>query len=376
MLSLAGTEKLKKVVILNPKGGSGKTTLAFGIAGYLACTGRTVALLDMDRQGSSKRWLQNRPTKLPNIRALSATADPAETIRVPPDIDVVVIDAPAALSGEELIDYTCGAHAILVPVLPSDIDIHAASRLVSDLLLKAQVSRRNGRLGIVANRVKERTVAYRQLLRFLERLTIKLIGVLRDSQNYAHAAAEGRCLHEMAASQVSKDMVQWQAITDWLEDRLARPLTPRDLLRPASARDPKRRSVGMVLPLAAAIGGLAVASWFFAGTSFTPVSEPATPLDSADVFASTPIQPIERHSEDEAVVDASEPELPWRLAGVVTGNGERVLVLNDHRDNTTVHLGTNSELDGWSVTDSGSDFAVLRQGDHEVHLALNDIRTQ
>lgn len=376
MLKQAGTKKLKKVVILNPKGGSGKTTLAFGIAGYLAGTGRAVALLDMDRQGSSQRWLQNRPAKLPNIRALSATADPAETIRVPSDIDVVVIDAPAALSGEELIEYTCGAHAILVPVLPSDIDIHAASRLVSDLLLKAHVSRRNGRLGIVANRVKERTVAYRQLLRFLESLTIKLIGVLRDSQNYAHAAAEGRCLHEMAASQVNKDMVQWKAITDWLEDRLARPLTPRDLLRPASARDPKRRAVGMVLPLAAAIGGLTIASWFFAGKNVTPVSEPPAPLDSADVFASTPIQPIERYTEVEAAVEDSEPESRWRLAGVVTGNGERVLVLNDDRDNTTVHLGVDGELDGWSVTESGNDYAVLRQGDQEVHLALNEIRAQ
>ena len=107
--------------------GSGKTTLAFSIAGYLAWTGRKVALLDMDRQGSSKRWLQNRSPKLPAILALSAPADPAARISVPSDIDVVVIDAPAALSAEALADYTCGMHAILVPVLPSDIDIHAAT---------------------------------------------------------------------------------------------------------------------------------------------------------------------------------------------------------------------------------------------------------
>jgi chromosome partitioning protein len=158
---------------------------------------------------------------------------------VPDDVDCVVIDAPAGLVGAQLIDYTCGAHAILVPVLPSDLDIHAASRLISQLLLKAQVSRRNGRLGIVANRVKERTVAYKQLLRFLDRLSINLVGVLRDSQNYTHAAANGRCIHEMAPSQVRRDTEQWQAITEWLEARLEQPLCgPRSYSR----LQPRRRS--------------------------------------------------------------------------------------------------------------------------------------
>jgi chromosome partitioning protein len=220
LLELASQKKLHKVVVLNPKGGSGKTTLAFSLAGYLASTGRKVGLLDMDRQGSSTHWLRNRPDALPVIRALPAPADGSGAVDVPDDVDCVVIDAPAGLAGDQLIDYTCGAHAILVPVLPSDLDIHAASRLISQLLLKAQVSRRNGRLGIVANRVKERTVAYKQLLRFLDRLSINLVGVLRDSQNYTHAAANGRCIHEMAPSQVRRDTEQWQAITEWLEARL------------------------------------------------------------------------------------------------------------------------------------------------------------
>jgi chromosome partitioning protein len=217
LLELASQNKLYKVVVLNPKGGSGKTTLAFSLAGYLASTGRKVGLLDMDRQGSSTHWLTNRPDSLPKIHALPAPAGVSGTVEIPADVDTVVVDAPAGLAGDQLIDYTCGAHAILVPVLPSDLDIHAASRLISQLLLKAQVSRRNGRLGIVANRVKERTVAYKQLLRFLDRLSINLVGVLRDSQNYTHAAANGRCIHEMAPSQVRRDTEQWQAITEWLE---------------------------------------------------------------------------------------------------------------------------------------------------------------
>jgi chromosome partitioning protein len=391
LVDLAGTERLKKVVILNPKGGSGKTTLAFGVAGYLACTGRTVALLDMDRQGSSHRWLGNRSAELPAIRFLSAPADAAGTISVPADIDVVVIDAPAALSAEELTDYTCGMHAILVPVLPSDIDIHAASQLVSDLLLKAQVSRRNGRLGIVANRVKQRTIAYRQLMRFLESLSIRLIGVLRDSQNYTRAAAEGRCLHEMTASQVSKDMAQWKAITEWLEDRLATPLTPRDWLRPATRRRPKRRLQRMLLPAAAVIGGLAIGTWHFAGTYKTPAGAASRLTDPPITLSSTPIQPIvsyrqtstitpREHRPEALVPQATEPTATqvdepaprWRLAGVVQSGGARVLVLHDPSSDTTVNLNIDREFEGWSVADSGSNYAVLRRGSREIRLALNE----
>lgn len=390
-MNLSGTEDLKRVVILNPKGGSGKTTLAFSIAGYLAWTGRKVALLDMDRQGSSKRWLQNRSPKLPAILALSAPADPAARISVPSDIDVVVIDAPAALSAEALADYTCGMHAILVPVLPSDIDIHAASRLVSDLLLKAQVSRRNARLGIVANRIKERTIAYRQLMRFLESLSIKLIGVLRDSQNYARAAGEGCCLHEMTASKVSKDMAQWEGITKWLEDRLATPLTPRDWLRPTASRRPKRRLPSLMLPAAAVIAGLAVATWYFAESSQTKDGVPSELSDPSITLGATSIQPIirnrqnsvitpeENHSEAPAqqaseppAAKIDEPGARWRLAGVVQSGGARVLVLNDRANDTTVNLSVDGEFDGWTVADSGSNYAVLRQDSREVRLALNN----
>ena len=175
MLRFKGSANLHKIVVLNPKGGSGKTTLAFKLAGYIAAIGHKVALVDMDRQGSSSRWLQNRAAELPRILGISVTKSSRDAsgdrcIVVPEDINYAVIDAPAGLAGRQLTDYTCGAHAILVPVLPSDLDIHAAARLVSELLLVAQVSRRNGRLGVVANRVNERTVAYQQLTSFLKRL--------------------------------------------------------------------------------------------------------------------------------------------------------------------------------------------------------------
>ncbi len=379
MLELAGKKRLHKVVVLNPKGGSGKTTLAFSLAGYLATTGRNVGLLDMDRQGSSTHWLRNRPDALPKIHALPAPQGRSGTVVVPAEVDYVVIDAPAGLSGDELIDYTCGAHAILVPVLPSDLDIHAASRLVSQLLLKAQVSRRNGRLGVVANRVKERTVAYKQLLRFLDRLSINLVGTLRDSQNYTHAAADGRCIHEMAPSQVRRDTEQWAAITAWLESRLEQPLTARDWLRPAEPEAPQRRfRPALVLPAAAAaVAALAIAMWFLAATRDDTVEVPPEPVSPQVAFQSTPVAPIERRVAEQPVQDSAANELRdrWQLTGVVSANGERVLVLNDRHEAATVRLRSDGNLDGWSVREAGADYAVLVQGEDEVHFALNQDTT-
>ena len=387
MLDLASEKKLHKVVVLNPKGGSGKTTLAFSLAGYLASTGRKVGLLDMDRQGSSTHWLRNRPDSLPKIHALSAPAGGSGTVDVPDDVDCVVIDAPAGLVGAQLIDYTCGAHAILVPVLPSDLDIHAASRLISQLLLKAQVSRRNGRLGIVANRVKERTVAYKQLLRFLDRLSINLVGVLRDSQNYTHAAANGRCIHEMAPSQVRRDTEQWQAITEWLEARLEQPLTGRDWLRPAEAEKQKRRlRPALVFPAAAAaaVGALAIAMWFLAATRQDTVDVSPEPVSPQVAFDSTPVEPIERgvtaESSHQPRVETPMQQPPaadalqerWQLTGVVSANGTDILMLSDREEQTTVHLSGDSDLDGWAVKEAGPNYAVLVQGEDEVRLVLNE----
>jgi chromosome partitioning protein len=387
LLELASQKKLHKVVVLNPKGGSGKTTLAFSLAGYLASTGRKVGLLDMDRQGSSTHWLKNRPDSLPKIHALSAPAGGSGTVDVPDDVDCVVIDAPAGLVGAQLIDYTCGAHAILVPVLPSDLDIHAASRLISQLLLKAQVSRRNGRLGIVANRVKERTVAYKQLLRFLDRLSINLVGVLRDSQNYTHAAANGRCIHEMAPSQVRRDTEQWQAITEWLEARLEQPLTGRDWLRPAEAEKQKRRlRPALVFPAAAAaaVGALAIAMWFLAATRQDTVDVSPEPVSPQVAFDSTPVEPIERgvaaESSHQPLVEtptqqpsaADALQERWQLTGVVSANGTDILMLSDREEQTTVHLSGDSDLDGWAVKEAGPNYAVLVQGEDEVRLVLNE----
>jgi chromosome partitioning protein len=238
--NIPGHHELRRIVVLNSKGGSGKSTIATNLAGYLADRGQRVALMDFDPQGSAMRWLDLRSGMRPDIYGIKGfehddTMTRTYQLRVPRDIRYLVIDTPAAIPVQEMIGFTRGVHAILLPVLPSDIDIHAASRLIAKLLLVAKVSRRMGRLGVIANRVRENTLGYRKLVRFLDRLSISAIAELRDSQNYVHAAEHGLGIHEMQRSRVSKDTERWNSLIGWLEERLATSLTQRDLYQPAAA---------------------------------------------------------------------------------------------------------------------------------------------
>lgn len=242
LLKFPSHPDLKRIIVLNPKGGSGKSTVATNLAGFMVSKGYPVALMDFDPQGSAMRWLQNRPDERPPIHGLAAfekdnTATRSFRLQIPQHIRHLIVDTPAAIKSHDLIEFTRGAHAIIVPVLPSDIDIHAASRLIADMLVVAKVSRRMGRLGVVANRVRDNTVGYRKLKLFLDRLSIVVTGQLRDSQAYVHAADQGLSIHEMQPSRVAKDIATWGPILDWLEQRLGTGLTARDLYSPEADVD-------------------------------------------------------------------------------------------------------------------------------------------
>jgi chromosome partitioning protein len=215
---------VRKIVLLNPKGGSGKTTIATNLAAYYASQGVPTALTDTDPQGSCSRWLVKRPEANPEIHGLATYK--AQTgitrsfaLRLPPEVERVVVDTPAALPIHKLIEETRGADKILVPVLPSDIDIHAATRCIADLLIQAKIQRGDNRLAVVANRVKQNTLVFKSLMRFLRSLGIPVAAVLRDSQAYIRSADQGIGVHEMQASRVGRDVEQWESLIDWVEDR-------------------------------------------------------------------------------------------------------------------------------------------------------------
>ncbi len=219
---------MNRIVVLNPKGGSGKTTIATNLAGYFASRQQKPVLMDFDPQGSSLRWVRKRPPELPPIHPVNAfEKDPRTTrtfqLRVPDFSTHVIVDTPAAVEARELPDLTRDARKIIVPVLPSDIDIHACSRCIRDLLLVAKVRRDNDRIGVVANRIRRNTATYQSLIRFLQTLGIPIVATLRDSQNYLRAAEQGIGLHEMKSYLVREDIEEWRPLIDWVESPAAAP---------------------------------------------------------------------------------------------------------------------------------------------------------
>jgi chromosome partitioning protein len=210
-----------KIVVLNGKGGSGKTTVATNLASCYASQGMQPTLMDMDAQGSSTRWLSKRGMERAPIYGIAAFERNSRVtrsfaLRIPQGCQRVVVDTPAALDPQLMPEMTRNADAILVPVLPSDIDIHAAAKCITDLLLIAKIPRQSQRIGVIANRVKKNTVMYRALMRFLESLEIPILTTLRDSQNYVRAAESGVGIFEMKSYLVREDMDQWLPLLGWL----------------------------------------------------------------------------------------------------------------------------------------------------------------
>lgn len=221
---------MQKIIILNPKGGCGKTTLSTNLASYYALQGLRTSLMDFDRQGSAMRWLSKRGADQPMINGVAAYERNSGVtrswqLRVSMDTQRLIVDTPAALDPQRLTEITRGAHAVIVPVLPSDIDIHAASRCIQDLLLVAKLDRREERLAVVANRVRRNTRMYGTLERFLNSLAIPFVATLRDTQQYVKAAQSGQGVYEVRPpSRVSQELVEWDKLVNWLETRPVRAL--------------------------------------------------------------------------------------------------------------------------------------------------------
>lgn len=220
MEKTAQQDNLHKIVILNPKGGCGKTTLATNLASYFALRGPPPTLIDCDPAGYSMRWLDKRPAERPAVHGFpdyehSAHAD--RPLRAWQASKEQIVDLPAAMTTHQLYHEIYDAGSVLIPIVPSEIDIYSAAQFISDLLLGAQYDRRSRKLAIVANRTRANTRSYKMLMRFLTSLGIPVVTQLRDSQNYVHAAATGIGICEMPAYRAGKDIEQFKTLVDWLD---------------------------------------------------------------------------------------------------------------------------------------------------------------
>ncbi|HEY9065363.1 MAG TPA: ParA family protein [Burkholderiaceae bacterium] len=201
------------IVVANPKGGVGKTTLSTNIAGYFASRGHAVMLGDVDRQQSARTWLGLRPAALPAIGTWDTLHD--DIVRPPRGTTHVVLDTPAGLHGRRLDETMKLADKVLIPLQPSIFDIHATHAFVLTLLEHKRSDK--VKLAIVGMRTREGTIATDQLRSFLESVKVPLLGFVRDTQNYVHLAAHGLTLWDVGSIRFERDLEQWQPVVRWLE---------------------------------------------------------------------------------------------------------------------------------------------------------------
>lgn len=201
------------VLVANPKGGVGKSTLSTNVAGYFASQGHSVMLGDADRQQSSRLWLRLRPPEARPIQTWDITHD--LIARPPRDVSHVVLDTPAGLHGWRFKDVMRLADKVLVPLQPSIFDIYATRAFLDEVAELKRSSQLD--IGIIGMRVDPRTIAADKLREFVSGLGLPVLAYLRDTQNYIHLAARGLTLFDVAPSRVEKDLQQWQPICEWLD---------------------------------------------------------------------------------------------------------------------------------------------------------------
>ena len=212
---------MRHVMVLNAKGGCGKSTLATNVAVHFARDGQSVCIADYDPQRSSLDWVAQRPADLPVITGVPAFEEGLRN--VPRGTDVLVIDAPARVHGTELNELVRRAETILVPVLPSSIDMKACGHFMAELLEIGKVSRKQARLAVVANRVREHTLIFEELDAYLKKLKVPYLGVLREAQNYVRAYGRGMGVQELPEYLAWPDWKQWKPITEWLGSKRSQP---------------------------------------------------------------------------------------------------------------------------------------------------------
>ncbi len=212
---------MRHILVTNAKGGCGKSTIATSLAAYFASEGYATALVDYDPQASALSWLAQRPEDYAPITGVPGYESGLKG--VPRTAEYVIIDSPAGTRGKELAELVRKAETIVVPVLPSPIDIKAAERFVEELLEVGKVADKKAKAALVANRVKENTLIFEELDAVLSRLKVPYVASFREAQNYIRAYQRGLGIHELPPYLAWPDWEQWDPLIEWLDSRRSQP---------------------------------------------------------------------------------------------------------------------------------------------------------
>ncbi len=212
---------MRHIMVLNAKGGCGKSTLATNIASYFATQGAAVALADYDPQRSSLDWLARRPENRATITGIAGFEGGLR--HAPRNADYLIIDAPARSHGAELADLVKHAETIVVPVLPSTIDMQATTTFLEELRGVSKIAKKQARIAAVANRVRDNTLIFDDLDEYLTKAKIPYVAALREAQNYVRAYTRGIGIFELPEYLAWPDWDEWESLTAWLRSKRSQP---------------------------------------------------------------------------------------------------------------------------------------------------------
>lgn len=203
---------MKNILVANPKGGSGKTTLATNLAGYFATRGQHVVLSDLDRQQSATQWLQRRPADFPVIDSHNKNKSSHSTA------EWLIADSPGGFRDEKLSEAVKQADCVIVPVQPSAFDIGATQEFLNLLMEEKAVRKQKTFVALIGIRVNSRTHSAAKLIEFMDQTSFPVLTSLRNAQVYITAAEQGLSLFDMRPSLVAQDLEQWSPLLDWIMD--------------------------------------------------------------------------------------------------------------------------------------------------------------
>jgi len=212
---------MRHIMVLNSKGGCGKSTLATNIAAYYANEGATVALADFDPQRSSLDWLERRPQDRPEIVGVEGYKDGFK--HAPRSADYIVIDAPARSHGPELTSLVNHAETIIVPVLPSTIDMQATTVFLEELKKVGKIERKKAKIATVANRVRDNTLIWDDLDEYLTKTRVPYVAALREAQNYVRSYTRGLGIFELPEYLAWPDWDEWDPLIKWMDSKRSQP---------------------------------------------------------------------------------------------------------------------------------------------------------
>jgi len=212
---------MRHIMVMNAKGGCGKSTLATNIASYFANEGASVALADFDPQRSSLDWLARRPDNRPEIAGVAAFEDGFR--HAPRSADYIIVDAPARSHGKELTDLVKHAETIVVPVLPSTIDMQATTTFIEELKGVGKVAQKKAKVAAVANRARDNTLIFDDLDEYLTKARLPYVAALREAQNYVRAYTRGLGIFELPEYLAWPDWDEWEPLTAWLRSKRSQP---------------------------------------------------------------------------------------------------------------------------------------------------------